>query len=925
MLTRKGRLVTFGSLTLVGLASALVGATTQSPEAAAATATAGAAASNGLSNFFNEKGFGLGIELFKGLGSVSANLFTTDAHESLVKIAQSLKESDGERNHDIAKAVRQAILSIIQAEAVETEDADERKKLLKITQTDETAWAWVELLESDTLAEISEDKIPLFFAHQATDFASIKSPVSEKQWNAFLLEIGRQNNVFLSGETCQKTASSLYKQFPQALREVFAEDFANRGKAYGKLLLTLTGDIRASQQEIKQTLDKYHSEAIKYLKDILQRLSVSEDIPAELGTTHQINLPEVNRYFTGRENTLLKIRKALQDEQRAALQGHSGLGKTRTAIEYALRQRDKYSHIIFVRASKEELETNVQKVAVELIPSLQQAQKAEDIYREFKAWLEKHRGWLLIFDNVDNLEQIKPFVPTNRGGDILYTTHLRQINAIAELIEIEEMPPEEGAELLIKRKLSNPNAELSSVSAEEQKFAKRLSEETQGLPLFLNIAGAFIAANNEISIKEFHELYTKNKARILKEADVADNYQHRSVFVAFEFAYERICAANETDSDEAKLTAKAAQILLHVCAFLAPDAIPEEIVLEYIKEYAPELAEVAQDKLLWLKVVGKVKEMALIERLKMQEDTGEIKYNFNIHRLVQEVIRQKIAEELRREIVEQILEIVTKLFPNSDYVNKDECNRILPHAQSILQETENLPLETETAALLYARTGFHLEKFGQYALVEPLYRVSMRIIEEVHGKEHPYMASSYNNLAYLYESQGRYDEAEPLYKVALRIREKVLGKEHPLTANSYNNLATLYRSQDRYSEAEPLSKEALRIRENESGKNHPSTATSYNNLAYLYKSQGRYDEAEPLYKVALRIRENVLGKNHPDTASSYNNLAGLYESQDRYSEAELLYKDALRVFENVLGKEHPTTKIVRGNLEIFQEKMKNRK
>ncbi|WZI66586.1 MAG: tetratricopeptide repeat protein [Gloeotrichia echinulata IR180] len=42
------------------------------------------------------------------------------------------------------------------------------------------------------------------------------------------------------------------------------------------------------------------------------------------------------------------------------------------------------------------------------------------------------------------------------------------------------------------------------------------------------------------------------------------------------------------------------------------------------------------------------------------------------------------------------------------------------------------------------------------------------------GDEHPDVATSLNNLAYLYDSQGRYREAEPFYLQALAICEQRL-------------------------------------------------------------------------------------------------------------------------------------------------------
>ena len=89
----------------------------------------------------------------------------------------------------------------------------------------------------------------------------------------------------------------------------------------------------------------------------------------------------------------------------------------------------------------------------------------------------------------------------------------------------------------------------------------------------------------------------------------------------------------------------------------------------------------------------------------------------------------------------------------------------------------------------------------------------------------------------LYDNQGRYAEAEPLYKRALAIREKALGPDHPDVALSLNNLAFLYDKQGRYADAEPLYKRSLAISEKALGPDHPDVATSLNNLAALYSNR----------------------------------------------------------------------------------------
>jgi tetratricopeptide (TPR) repeat protein len=121
--------------------------------------------------------------------------------------------------------------------------------------------------------------------------------------------------------------------------------------------------------------------------------------------------------------------------------------------------------------------------------------------------------------------------------------------------------------------------------------------------------------------------------------------------------------------------------------------------------------------------------------------------------------------------------------------------------------------------------------------VESLRALSM--IPQSSQSDHPYIATSLNNLAVLHVSQGRYADAEPLYKQSLAIYEKTFGPDHPNVATALNNLARLYQDQGRYTDAEPLYKRSLAIREKALGPDHPDVAVSLNNLARLYQHQGR--------------------------------------------------------------------------------------
>ncbi|MEB3886481.1 tetratricopeptide repeat protein [Lyngbya sp. CCY1209] len=208
---------------------------------------------------------------------------------------------------------------------------------------------------------------------------------------------------------------------------------------------------------------------------------------------------------------------------------------------------------------------------------------------------------------------------------------------------------------------------------------------------------------------------------------------------------------------------------------------------------------------------------------------------------------------------------------------------------------------------------------GQHAATIPLAERAVKLALEQWGKQHPNVATSFNNLANLYRSQGRYAEAKTLYKEALKISRITLPENHPDLASDLNNLAGLYESQGQYAEAEPLFLEAVKIDRIALPENHPDRAHPLSNLAELYRSQGRYAEAEPLYQEAVKIDRIALPENHPDRAIHLNNLANLYYSQGRYAEAEPLYQEAVKIDRMALPENHPSLATHLNNLAGLYE------
>src|SRR6266699_353602 len=165
-----------------------------------------------------------------------------------------------------------------------------------------------------------------------------------------------------------------------------------------------------------------------------------------------------NPFFTGRDAILADLGSTLTTTQRAAItqpqaiSGLGGIGKTQTAIEYAYRYQDDYQAVLWVRSStREELLSDFIAIASLLHLPEKDAQDQSSAVTAVKAWLETHRRWLLIFDNADELDPLRTFLPRGNTGHILLTTRAQSMSGLAHKVLIARMGPAEGALLLLRR------------------------------------------------------------------------------------------------------------------------------------------------------------------------------------------------------------------------------------------------------------------------------------------------------------------------------------------------------------------------------------------------------------------------------------------------------------------------------------------
>ncbi len=515
------------------------------------------------------------------------------------------------------------------------------------------------------------------------------------------------------------------------------------------------------------------------------------------------NIPFVhNTFFLGRDELLERLHAQLQAGQTTAISqppqtgqalaqsphaisGLGGIGKTQLAIEYAYRYHHDYEAVLWARAeTREDLIASYSVIATLLKLPEQHVGDQEITIAAVKRWLQTHQKWLLILDNADDVTLLPPFLPPIPGGHILLTTRAYDMRRLATRLEVETLPIEQGALLLLRRAaLLPPDGTLEQASADERRLATTLTKELGGLPLALDQAGAYLEATG-MSLDDYQHIYQTHRQTLLNERRSLVTDHPEPVATTWSLSFERVEKKNPAAAD-----------LLRLCAYLAPDAIPETILTEGAEHLGDHLVPDAADAFLFAQAIEALRAYSLLTRDPRTK-------TLTVHRLVQAVTQDSLPTDAAQHWKQRAILAVNIACPKVSDVNQwPACERWLPHALLCADWIGQGQISSPETAHLLNEAGYYLNARGRYREAEPLYQRALEIKEQQLGALHPNTATSLNNLASLYQDQGKYAEAEPLYQRALTILEQTLGHEHPNTRAGRRNYVGLLRAMGREKEA----------------------------------------------------------------------------------------------------------------------------
>ena len=241
-----------------------------------------------------------------------------------------------------------------------------------------------------------------------------------------------------------------------------------------------------------------------------------------------------------------------------------GTGKTRFAVEYALRHSEEYQAMLFVSADKREaLDRNLAMLCGPLILDLpeQDAKEERARYHAVLRWLRDHQGWLVILDNVDTseaAEAVEALVGSLQGGTVLITSRLADWSSEIPALELDELVESAAVEFLLERTEDRRRRRPT-----DAKDAQALAHELGRLALALEQAGAFIAQKRS-TLADYLARWRQRDEAVRKWIDERLTKYPRAVVTTWDTTVEQLSPDGLT--------------LLRQLSWLAPEPIPRSLL-----------------------------------------------------------------------------------------------------------------------------------------------------------------------------------------------------------------------------------------------------------------------------------------------------------------------------------------------------------
>jgi tetratricopeptide (TPR) repeat protein len=592
------------------------------------------------------------------------------------------------------------------------------------------------------------------------------------------------------------------------------------------------------------------------------------------------SVPARNAAFAGRKGLLSAVRRALAVGDPVAVQalhGRSGVGKTQIAIEYAHRHAADYDVVWWLNAENAALlGEQFAALAAELGCAARGA-PLDVVQRAVLNELHQFPRWLLVFDNAEEPADVRAWLPGG-AGHVLITSRASGWEEVAICLEVDVLARADSVTILKGR-----------VSALSDSDADKLAAALDDIPLAVAQAASYLAETKMRAV-QYIALLRNRAAELMGKGKLA-TYPGTLTAVT-QFAYDRLRAEDEQ-----------AAVLAAMCAFLAPETVPEEWFVTAAEQLPVLMAARLSDPL------ARAQLLAGIDRSSLARlDPGGLL----MHRLTQAILRDHLPADQAAAARRLAESVVAANDPGDTDLpgTWPTWARVLPHLLALEPETSSSASLRDVAG----SAAWYLTRRGDAGAAHELAGNLYEGWRDGLGPDNSYTLWAANSLAQALRDMGRFAQAQDLDEDTLARRRRLIGEDHPHTFASANNLALDLRGLGEFGAARELDEDLLARRRRVLGEDHPETLVSASNLAVDLSELGEFEAARRLDEDTLARRRRALREDHPDTLVSASNLAVDLRTLGEFEAARKLDEDTLARRRRVLGEDHPDTLLSASNL-----------
>jgi len=522
------------------------------------------------------------------------------------------------------------------------------------------------------------------------------------------------------------------------------------------------------------------------------------------------------------------------------------------------------------------------------------------------SYLEVRPGWLLIFDNADDLGALTVggndaaggagWVRPTTSGLVIVTSRARDPQAWgrhAELHAVGWLDAATGAGVL---------ADLAP-DAGALKDAAALSERLGGLPLALHHAGSQLASPfaAERTFAEYARALGERFERLMGHGAADD----RAIVIrTWELSLDALAATGRPQ----------ARPLLRVLSCLAPAVLipPCMLDLTVLGRACKDGSDGAADGLAALESVGLI-----------TTSPGVVgtRPGVTVHPLVTETSRLLLdAEDPAGAggVAVALLTSAVARLRSEQSENWPSWVQLVPHLNAVYGYLARRLADDDLAALadVTVWVAAALARAGSYLASQELAEFALGHAARL-GADHPAILSLRFRVA-----SAQYEQAEVKYRHLTVGWVQVLDPNHPYTLPTRYQKAGMLGLLGRYEQAEQEFRDVLAVQARVLGPDHPDTLAARDKIAGMLLTLGRYEQAEQEFRDLLAVQARVLGPDHPDTLAARFNIAQILFRRGQFEQADHEFRDLLAAETRVFGPDHPDLRFTRGYLEMLESRVR---